>query len=107
MKKLLTVAINVNAEVLLIDEILAVGDVSFQKKCFQRLMEIKEDGVLRLQNRKIVTGFRKAAAITVLPVLLDKIHIKVNLDPVIGQTRQRIPREGSDAIRHRRSENRI
>ncbi len=45
MRLAFSVAINVNAEVLLIDEILAVGDVSFQKKCFQRLMEIKEDGV--------------------------------------------------------------
>ena len=40
-----SVAINVNADVLLIDEILAVGDVSFQKKCFQKLMDIKAEGV--------------------------------------------------------------
>ena len=29
---------------LLIDEILAVGDVSFQKKCFEKLREIKYSG---------------------------------------------------------------
>lgn len=40
-----SVAINVKADILLIDEILAVGDVSFQKKCFERLHEIKNDGV--------------------------------------------------------------
>ena len=34
MRLAFAVAINVNADVLLIDEILAVGDVSFQKKCF-------------------------------------------------------------------------
>ncbi len=45
MRLAFSVAINVNAEVLLIDEILAVGDVSFQKKCFQRLKDIKEEGV--------------------------------------------------------------
>ena len=44
MRLAFAVAINVNADVLLIDEILAVGDVSFQKKCFQRLKEIKEQG---------------------------------------------------------------
>jgi len=44
MRLAFAVAINVNADVLLIDEILAVGDVSFQKKCFQRLKEIKEEG---------------------------------------------------------------
>lgn len=44
MRLAFAVAINVNADVLLIDEILAVGDVSFQKKCFDRLKEIKEQG---------------------------------------------------------------
>ena len=45
MRLAFSVAINVNADVLLIDEILAVGDVSFQKKCFQRLKDIKAEGV--------------------------------------------------------------
>lgn len=44
MRLAFSVAINVQAEVLLIDEILGVGDVSFQKKCFERLKEIKENG---------------------------------------------------------------
>lgn len=44
MRLAFAVAINVNADVLLIDEILAVGDVSFQKKCFERLKQIKEQG---------------------------------------------------------------
>jgi len=44
MRLAFAVAINVSAAVLLVDEILAVGDVSFQKKCFERLREIKEQG---------------------------------------------------------------
>ena len=44
MRLAFAVAINVNADVLLIDEILAVGDVSFQKKCFEKLQKIKEEG---------------------------------------------------------------
>ncbi|MBR1930198.1 MAG: ABC transporter ATP-binding protein [Lachnospiraceae bacterium] len=44
MKLAFSVAINVNADILLIDEILGVGDVSFQKKCFEKLMEIKDSG---------------------------------------------------------------
>lgn len=44
MRLAFAVAINVNADVLMIDEILAVGDVSFQKKCFDKLQEIKENG---------------------------------------------------------------
>lgn len=45
MRLAFSVAINVNAEILLIDEILAVGDVSFQKKCFQKLKDIRNEGV--------------------------------------------------------------
>ena len=44
MRLAFSVAINVNAEILLIDEILAVGDSNFQAKCFNRLREIKAQG---------------------------------------------------------------
>ncbi len=44
MRLAFSVAINVDADILLIDEILAVGDISFQKKCFDRLKEIKNKG---------------------------------------------------------------
>jgi ABC-2 type transport system ATP-binding protein len=39
-----SVAINVEADILLIDEILSVGDVNFQAKCFDKLQEIKAEG---------------------------------------------------------------
>ena len=42
MRLAFSVAINVNAEILLIDEILAVGDQHFQDKCFEKLKELKE-----------------------------------------------------------------
>lgn len=45
MRLAFSVAINVNAEILLIDEILAVGDVNFQTKCFNKLFELKNEGV--------------------------------------------------------------
>lgn len=44
MRLAFSVAINVDADILLIDEILAVGDVNFQSKCFQKLMDIKKKG---------------------------------------------------------------
>lgn len=44
MRLAFAVAINVDADILLIDEILAVGDVNFQAKCFNRLREIKAQG---------------------------------------------------------------
>ena len=44
MRLAFSVAINVSANILLIDEILAVGDANFQKKCFDKLREIKAEG---------------------------------------------------------------
>lgn len=39
------VAAHIHPDVLLIDEVLAVGDLSFQQKCFQRISELKQKGV--------------------------------------------------------------
>ena len=41
MRLAFSVAINVDADILLIDEILAVGDQHFQDKCFAKLKELK------------------------------------------------------------------
>jgi ABC-type polysaccharide/polyol phosphate transport system ATPase subunit len=37
-------AINVKPDILLIDEVLAVGDASFQRKCLNRISELKNNG---------------------------------------------------------------
>lgn len=44
MRLAFSVAVNVSADVLLIDEILGVGDVYFQDKCFREIHKIKEAG---------------------------------------------------------------
>lgn len=44
MRLAFAVAINVDADILLIDEILAVGDAKFRDKCLKKLKEIKEQG---------------------------------------------------------------
>ena len=65
MRLAFSVAINVDADILLIDEILAVGDQHFQEKCFAKLEELKNsnktivivshslDAVKKLCNRGI------------------------------------------------------
>lgn len=65
MRLAFSVAINVDAEILLIDEILAVGDQHFQEKCFAKLEELKNsdktivivthslDAVRKICNRAI------------------------------------------------------
>ena len=42
MRLAFSVAINVDADILLIDEILSVGDKRFQDKCFERLTELRD-----------------------------------------------------------------
>ena len=65
MRLAFSVAINVDADVLLIDEILAVGDQHFQDKCFKKLEDLRDsnktivivthslDSVKKLCNRAI------------------------------------------------------
>jgi ABC-type polysaccharide/polyol phosphate transport system ATPase subunit len=40
-----SIAAHLNPDVLLIDEVLAVGDLSFQQKCFERLKDFRRSGV--------------------------------------------------------------
>lgn len=49
MRLAFSIAINVDAEILLIDEILAVGDQHFQEKCFEKLKELRDN-----ENKTIV-----------------------------------------------------
>ncbi len=39
-----SIAVNMPSEILLIDEILAVGDLAFSKKCYKKLDELRADG---------------------------------------------------------------
>jgi ABC-type polysaccharide/polyol phosphate transport system ATPase subunit len=44
MRLAFSVAINVDAEILLVDEILAVGDQHFQDKCLEKMKELRDEG---------------------------------------------------------------
>ena len=44
MRLAFSVAINVDADILLVDEILAVGDQHFQEKCIAKMIELREEG---------------------------------------------------------------
>ncbi len=60
MRLAFSVAINVDADILLIDEILAVGDANFQAKCFDKLREIQFHGttiVLVAHDTSAIEGF--------------------------------------------------
>lgn len=44
MRLAFSVAINMDPDILLIDEVLAVGDQNFQAKCFERILEFRHSG---------------------------------------------------------------
>lgn len=44
MRLAFSVAINVDADILLVDEILSVGDQHFQEKCLNKMKQLKEEG---------------------------------------------------------------
>jgi lipopolysaccharide transport system ATP-binding protein len=64
-----SVAVHLQTEVLIMDEVLAVGDVSFQQKCLDKMHEIRNEG------RTILFVSHGMAAVTRLcerAILLDK-----------------------------------
>jgi lipopolysaccharide transport system ATP-binding protein len=72
------VAINVDPEILVVDEALAVGDEAFQRKCYGRIRQIRDDGATVL--------FVSHAAGTVISlcdraILLDQGHRLLSGDP--------------------------
>ena len=44
MRLAFSVAVSIDPDILLVDEVLAVGDRSFQEKCFNKVMEFRERG---------------------------------------------------------------
>lgn len=73
-----SVAINVDADILLIDEILAVGDKHFQDKCYKRLEELKSEGktiVIVTHSLNVVKKFCDRA------IWISDGQIKMDGDP--------------------------
>jgi lipopolysaccharide transport system ATP-binding protein len=67
-----SVAVHLDADVLFMDEVLAVGDVNFQQKCFDKIHEIRNEG------RTIIFVSHNMPAVTRLcrrVILLDKGHM--------------------------------
>ena len=78
MRLAFSVAINVDAEILLVDEILSVGDQHFQEKCIAKMKELKDQGktmVFVTHSMGTVRDFCNRA------IWLDKGEIKMDGEP--------------------------
>jgi len=73
------VATSVDADVLIIDEVLAVGDLDFQKKCFDRM-----ENIIRKRNKTLLIvghNVRQLERISTRMVLLDKGKLVIDDQP--------------------------
>jgi ABC-type polysaccharide/polyol phosphate transport system ATPase subunit len=71
-------------DILLIDEVLAVGDARFQQKCYHRLRELREGGTTILLVTHIVHGL---AGICDRVLVLEKGRIVFDGEPAAGVDR--------------------
>ena len=83
-----SVAINVDPDILLVDEVLAVGDEEFQRKCLERVADLREAG----KTIVVVTH----ALGTVRNLCDEAIWLEngVMRDRARGRHRRRLPRPG-------------
>ncbi|MEA2236368.1 MAG: lipopolysaccharide transport system ATP-binding protein [Thermoanaerobaculia bacterium] len=71
-------------DILLIDEVLAVGDARFQQKCYRRLRELRERGTTILLVTHVVQGL---AGLCDRVIVLDHGRIVFDGDPARGVDR--------------------
>lgn len=71
-----SVATSIDSEVLIVDEVLAVGDLSFQRKCFARIEQL-----IKQQNRAVLLvshNMRQVARLCPRALLLEHGHISAD-----------------------------
>jgi ABC-type polysaccharide/polyol phosphate transport system ATPase subunit len=101
------VAAHLEADILLVDEVLAVGDAEFQVKCLQRIQELRDRGVTslfishdltaveRLCDSAILLEAGKIAATGAPAVVVAAYHRRLALwDPESGETTIDSPKSG-------------
>lgn len=78
MRLAFSVAINVDAEILLIDEILGVGDQYFQEKCFKKLEELRDgDKTVVIVSHSLET----LKELCTRAIWIYKGHVQLDGDP--------------------------
>lgn len=90
-------AVHSNAEVLLVDEVLAVGDQAFQSKCYQRITDMRRDGATILFVSHDAATVRRMCDRV---VWLDKGRLKSEGEPddVIADYMEQVWQERSEQL---------
>lgn len=84
MRLAFAVAINVNADILLVDEILSVGDEHFQNKCIEKMLDLKKNGKTMIFVTHSMESIKKLCDRAIW--LNDgKIQMDGNVDEVISK----------------------
>jgi lipopolysaccharide transport system ATP-binding protein len=73
-----SVIANLDPEILLIDEVLAVGDIDFQEKCTDKMMEFKKNGVTIVIVSHSMTDVEKVCDRV---LWIDDCEVKMTGDP--------------------------
>jgi ABC-type polysaccharide/polyol phosphate transport system ATPase subunit len=75
-----SIATAVDADILIVDEVLAVGDVAFQRKCFDRM----EDMIKRQHKTVLMVShnIRQVERLCSRVILLDHGHVVMDSEPV-------------------------
>ena len=91
------VAVEVDPDVLLIDEVLAVGDIAFQKKCIEKMKEFKTRGKTMLIISHDLTTIQ---SISDRILLLDEGRLEGIGDPgdVVNQYKSSAGRKGAESL---------
>lgn len=95
-----SVATAVSSDILIVDEVLAVGDVGFQKKCYDRM----DDLIHRQKRTVIIVGhnIRQLAHFCSRMILLDHGRIEFDGDPSTASNH--FHHRTSDSVTHSRNE---
>lgn len=100
MRLAFAVAVHVDPDVLIIDEVLAVGDQAFQQKCYERAADLRSRGktiVLVTHDMDAVQRFAERA------VWIDNGHIRADGAPgdVVAQYLDEVAATGTDRVAER------
>ena len=74
-----SIATSIDTDILIVDEVLAVGDLAFQRKCFDRMEEL-----IKRQGKTVLLvshNIRQVQRMCSRAILLDRGKVKVDGDP--------------------------